>query len=494
MKTFRFPAFCRLQSVLPALLALAPLAASAQTLTNNGATLTVQPGTLFAVNGDMLTQASGTLANAGTVQLTGDFTLAAAGTASGTGLLRFGGTADQSLNAPANTALAKLEMANTGPAGNNRLLVPANLTVTDALTLTNGMVRTPATATITLLDGAGLSGEATGRYVQGNLRINRNAVSSLVDFGNGLVLDATGQNLGEVAVTRTAGLQTAGTSFATNPAQPGQKSIDCIWTVAPRNLLTAPVAVTLTWLPDNDNGLASFSQAQLWQQANGGSPWAPVGATGNAPTRSLSRSLTALNRLTISSNSSPLPVELMAFSVERQGPNGQLRWNTASEKNNAFFTVESSIDGHRFARLGQVAGHGTTAQPRAYEWTDPNLARYAAEMVYYRLRQVDQDGTESFSPVRSVPVPVSAALVAEAFPSPLHLGETLSLRLRTSEAGPTRLLVTDALGRTVLQQALTLEKGTTTVPLPAASTWPQGVYLLRVQQAGQQQTLKVVRD
>ena len=473
---------------------LAPPVAPAQTLTNNGATLTVGPGTTLFVNGGLVSQSAGVLANDGTVQLTGDFTLSSGATSTGLGLLRFSGTQDQSLNAPAGTALPNVEQNNGGPAGNNRLLVPGNLTVSTLLTLSNGLVRTLPTATISLPNGAALAGEAPGRYVQGNLKITRTAVPGVVDFGHGVVLDGTGQALGAVSITRTAGLTTQNVSYGTNLAASTQ-SIDRIWTIVPTSQPTSAVPLTFSWLADDYNGLTNFAQARGWQQAAVGSPWLAVGAPANAAARSLSRSAAVLNRFTVSNAANPLPVELSQFTAEREGTSGRLRWATASEKNNAYFGIESSADGVGFHSLGQVAGHGTSSQPQRYEWLDANLSRYAADVVYYRLRQVNTDGAESFSPIRAVRVPAAAGLALEAFPTPLRTGEGLSLRVRTAQAaGPATLRMTDALGRTVWSQLLAPTEGTSTFPLPEAARWPQGLYLLSLRQGTQQQVLKVMRE
>ncbi len=489
MKSIPFSVF----RLLPALLALAPLAAPAQTLTNNGATLTVAPGTTLFVNGGLLSQSAGVLANSGTVELTGDFALSSGATATGAGLLRFSGTQDQSLNAPAGTALPNLEQNNAGPTGNNRLLVPGNLTVSTLLTLTSGLVRTLPTATISLPNGAALAGEAPGRYVQGNLKITRSAVPGVVDFGHGVVLDGSGQALGAVSITRTAGLATQNVSYGTNLTASTQ-GIDRIWTIVPTSQPTSAVPVTFSWLADDDNGLTNFTQARGWQQAAAGNPWIPVGAPANAAARSLSRSAAVLNRFTVSNAANPLPVELSEFTAEREGTNGHLRWTTASEKNNAYFGIESSADGVDFHALGRVAGHGTSSQPHRYEWLDANLSRYAADQVYYRLRQVDADGAESFSPVRTVQVPAAPGLALEAFPTPLRTGEVLSLRVRTASAGLATLRVTDALGRTVWSQLLAPAEGAGTVTLPEAAHWPQGLYLLSLRQGTRQLTRKVVRE
>lgn len=99
--------------------------------------------------------------------------------------------------------------------------------------------------------------------------------------------------------------------------------------------------------------------------------------------------------LTVSNTSQPLPVELVSFTAEALGADALLKWATASEKNNDRFEVEASADGRSFRRIGQVPGHGSSTQPHTYQLTDAAIARYGASVVYYRLRQVDADGTAS---------------------------------------------------------------------------------------------------
>lgn len=472
--------------------------AAAQTLTSNGATLTVTPGATLFVRGGLLQNPGGTLTNDGTIQMTGDFvSTATAASLQGTGRLRFSGATDQSLVAPAGATLANLEVANTGPIGNNRVLVPNDLTVTGQLLLTTGLARTAPTATITLPNGAVLTGEALHRYVQGNLRVERNGVPGVADFGHGLILDGTGQSLGAVAITRSAGLTTPDLTYGTNSGA-NVKCIDRIWTLAPTTQPVTPVAVTVRWLTDDDNGLTDFSQARGWQQTAVGTPWVPVGAPTDATNRSLTQSLTVLNRLTVSSANSVLAVELTDFTARRAGPDGVLRWTTASEQNNAGFVVESATDGRTFRSLGWVPGHGTSGQPHTYEWTDARLTRYAAPVVYYRLRQLDDDRTETLSLIRSVAVAAGAApagsLSINAFPNPLSPGALLTLRLSGADAAPATLLVTDVLGRTLVSEKLKPDAGTTLISLPQAARWPAGTYLLRVRQGASQQVVKVVRE
>ncbi|MBO2010748.1 reprolysin-like metallopeptidase [Hymenobacter negativus] len=116
----------------------------------------------------------------------------------------------------------------------------------------------------------------------------------------------------------------------------------------------------------------------------------------------------------------PLPVELTAFTAEAYGATAHLNWATASEKNNAGFAVETSPDGHDFRRLGWVPGAGSSTRPSRYQFDDGTLAAAPGTMAYYRLRQTDADGTETFSPVRAVPVPTGGAAKLQLWPNPAH--------------------------------------------------------------------------
>jgi hypothetical protein len=95
-----------------------------------------------------------------------------------------------------------------------------------------------------------------------------------------------------------------------------------------------------------------------------------------------------------------LPVEISFFDVISNSRNkNTLNWQTASEKDNAYFEVQHATNGIDFQSLTQVKGNGTTTAVSnyAYEHADPSVG-----MHYYRLRQVDANGAATFSKVVSV--------------------------------------------------------------------------------------------
>ena len=187
----------------------------------------------------------------------------------------------------------------------------------------------------------------------------------------------------------------------------------------------------------------------------------------------------------------PLPVTLTRFTATGRGADAVLAWATASEKDAAYFAVERSLDGGRtFAQIGRREAAGTTTVPQQYTLTDAGVGR-TARTVYYRLRQVDFDGTTAFSNVESVTFTgKQLANVVRLFPNPATTSTTLDLT--EVEAGTYAVHLYDATGRLV-QTATQL--GGTQQPLDLTAL-PTGSYVVRVTSAatGFVATQRVVKE
>ncbi|WP_310391846.1 carbohydrate-binding domain-containing protein [Hymenobacter sp.] len=199
-----------------------------------------------------------------------------------------------------------------------------------------------------------------------------------------------------------------------------------------------------------------------------------------------------LNRLTFN-NAAPLPVELISFTAQTVGRDALLRWRTASETDNDRFEVEASTDGNAFTRIGTMAGQGTTSRPQVYQFRDQDIIRYNASLVHYRLHLLDANNQSQFSPVRSVTVAGRNRLTAMAAPLPFG-GAGLSLTLGGFLRGPISLRVYDMLGRSRFQKSQVLTEGTSILQVPELSQLATGVYILSVEQAGQQVRQRIVRE
>jgi len=94
-----------------------------------------------------------------------------------------------------------------------------------------------------------------------------------------------------------------------------------------------------------------------------------------------------------------LPVELVEFSAQKIDQSVLLNWQTASETDNRGFEVQRSADGARWQEIGFVNGYGTTTTPQHYTLLDKEPL---GSINYYRLRQIDFDGTANLSNIVAV--------------------------------------------------------------------------------------------
>ncbi|ARS36474.1 GDSL-type esterase/lipase family protein [Pontibacter actiniarum] len=175
----------------------------------------------------------------------------------------------------------------------------------------------------------------------------------------------------------------------------------------------------------------------------------------------------------------PLPVELSSFSAQLASEGHvQLHWQTATEKNNAYFEVQRSTDGRAFAAIGRVAGAGTTVSVTNYTFTDSAATEGG---TYYRLKQVDTDGTSSTSKVVQVQVPERAQAL-QVYPTSSNGGHSVSLHLQHSD--PTTdadLHVFTSDGKLVhLQEDIRSVNGVIRALIPIHRLAGAGLYLVRI--------------
>jgi hypothetical protein len=182
-----------------------------------------------------------------------------------------------------------------------------------------------------------------------------------------------------------------------------------------------------------------------------------------------------------------LPVELVAFTAALHGDVVDLDWRTASETHNEGFDIERGTPGTQggvdWTRVGFAAGHGTTSAPQQYQWRDDVAAlRVAGEnrRVYYRLRQVDHDGTFTYSDIVNVDLssPATRPRLLGVDPNPFL--STTEIEYVLSQQEEAQLEICDILG-TVIATLVDGEEspGIHRIQFDATSL-PAGVYYCRL--------------
>jgi len=135
--------------------------------------------------------------------------------------------------------------------------------------------------------------------------------------------------------------------------------------------------------------------------------------------------------ITLASNTSnsPLPIELLSFESLLCLDEVCIKWKTATEKDNDHFDVTRSIDGQSWQLVNTVKGAGNSYQTLSYESRDMSPLTGTS---YYRLNQVDVDGTIHYSPISSVRNESDYKLELKSFPNPSN-SEALIPGFRASE-------------------------------------------------------------
>jgi hypothetical protein len=169
----------------------------------------------------------------------------------------------------------------------------------------------------------------------------------------------------------------------------------------------------------------------------------------------------------------PLPIDLLNFNAVIQDENVLTTWTTATEINNDYFIIERSADGINFETVGTKRGAGNSSVTLYYSMLD---AKPMKGLSYYRLRQVDFDGTDTKSSLVAVNFVDDNTLVV--FPNPAQTN--INLAFKAGADGKVELEIIDMLGKTRLSDLLEVKKGLNEIKEYPLGDLPRGAYLMRV--------------
>jgi trimeric autotransporter adhesin len=171
--------------------------------------------------------------------------------------------------------------------------------------------------------------------------------------------------------------------------------------------------------------------------------------------------------------STPIPVNLVDFKVQRSGKVNNVSWSTTQEVNTSHFVIERSNDGRNFAEIGRVTANGNSNALLNYGFVDNNPVK---GINYYRLRVVDRDNTAKLSAIRSVRNEGIADVAV--FPNPVTDLMTVTIDADKAETGA--MVITDITGKIVFNKTITVAQGNNRLPVNTASL-ASGAYIIKVQ-------------
>ncbi|MEO9873016.1 MAG: hypothetical protein ABJF63_21205, partial [Ekhidna sp.] len=451
------------------------------TLEINGPTVVLNSGLTYAVGDadtDLFNVQAGAviLSNGSSINITGDFELSG-GTFTGTentdlnvtddmtlsgGTLNWNGT-DVTLNGSSEQlvdgsfiGVAGFDDLTINNSGTGVTVNSGDVEIGGTLTLTDGLVNTTSSETLTLTSSGDWTGASTASYVTGPMQKEDIAATSTYEFPVGksvryapvsvVNVDTGGDDWTAEYYTSTSATY-PNSSFDTDDPGSGFNALIRVlstdrWEVSSAGSNSAQVQATygshnsfdnsasirLVWWDDAEIADGDVDAAQARWENQGGQ----ISGTASSGTVT-SESSVIFSTRQVALGYAPetvLPVELLDFSAIAIENRVNLFWSTVTELNNDYFELFHSTDGVEFVSIGTVEGNGTTNELIEYGFTHE---KPALGDNYYKLRQVDFDGTETFYDiVRVYNDHFRASMDVTIYPNPAT-NENLHLRIQTGD-------------------------------------------------------------
>ncbi len=175
--------------------------------------------------------------------------------------------------------------------------------------------------------------------------------------------------------------------------------------------------------------------------------------------------------------STVLPVTLLDFSATYVSSNNvKVAWTTSEEINAAYYEVERSSDGTNFIGVAQVDASSSLDPTHFYSVND-QLYNINGNIVYYRLRIVDNDGKYTYSKI--IPVKLDQPETSfSVYPNPVDNYAILNLFTDKPDNGMLRLI--DNSGRQILTKSITVTNGNNSIMVDQLGNLPRGIYIIQV--------------
>jgi hypothetical protein len=180
-----------------------------------------------------------------------------------------------------------------------------------------------------------------------------------------------------------------------------------------------------------------------------------------------------------------LPLQLKSFTAVAQPDGTSLNWETLSETNTSHFDIESSSNAQQFNKIGNVTAKGNSTDVNNYTFTDA----VKNEVVFYRLKMVDKDGSFTYS--RIVTVRSKKGVKWQLFPNPA--ADVLQLQIPSAQKTEATVTIHDMVGRVMYRNVLILQAGNNAVSLPV-NHLPKGRYTLQLHTAEETSTQSFIKQ
>jgi hypothetical protein len=349
------------------------------------ATLTMNAGSSLDVYGDWINNGAVAANSTSTINLLGTTSTSIAGTTS-------------------TETLGTLSVNKTGT-----VTIPVGKVIQIAGNgnFSNGIIN--QNGTLIFLNGASTSGANNNSYVNGQvIKVGTQAFAFPIGISNFYrPISISAPSIVTDHFTAQYFLADASPSYTHTSKDATIDHIGrCEYWILNRTGGSSNVNVTLSW-NTTSCGVTNLSDLLVARWDAGQAKWKDEGnggTTGNTTSGTIvtAAPVTLFSPFTLASRTAanPLPIELVSFNCSNTNRNNNmLRWVTASESNNDYFSIERSSDGINFEIIGKQNGAGNSVTRLEYTFNDQNPIK---GISYYRLKQVDFNGKFTYSEICSV--------------------------------------------------------------------------------------------
>ncbi|MBL0295565.1 MAG: T9SS type A sorting domain-containing protein [Saprospiraceae bacterium] len=186
-----------------------------------------------------------------------------------------------------------------------------------------------------------------------------------------------------------------------------------------------------------------------------------------------------------------LPINLEYFKGLGKDCSIDLEWATSLEKNNKYFVIERSLDGIKYTELGKLVGLQNSVLETKYHFKDDKIA---ASGYYYRLKQIDNDGTATIFEsifVSSDCQKYTQIGIAGIYPNPVQGNQNAIIKYNSNIQSNAQLAITTADGKILRAQQILLSEGLNTIAIDLSSL-PGAVYFVQIYGQGLPLSVKKV--
>lgn len=384
------------------------------------------------------------------------------------------------------------------------LTLAGNMRITDTLFLDAGSIQTTDAALLIIDDGAVISGASNKAYIDGPMikKGSTNGNSFMFPVGdNGLYAPI------EIEVMSSKDLEYR-VEFTGCPPPVGVKvnplkSINNqgFWEVE-RSDGARVGNISLYWDDADNIGITDMSSLVVAYESPGG--WISLGkgttsgsigaASGSIANDTGCPPPVGANLFVLGStnvNSNVLPVEFVDFKAYHSSDHSTvfLEWETISETNSDYFVVEKSLDGITFEKIDRVEAAINSNTLIAYDAIDENPIK---GNNYYRIQQVDQDQTMSFSPLLNVFIRIQDQEIPVAFPNPI--GDQLNVYSQAfKDNDEIFIMIVDNAGKAVYRNTHLVQQGQLVLNTRLLNMEVPGIYFLSYVYEGRAYTLELLK-